>query len=324
MSQTGTKGITEVAPGVFGVDAPFWGYPLSLYFVGDKEWAVVDTGVVNTPSESIAPFMEARGGVEALTLVLGTHGHVDHVGGNGAMRALNPDVRFTLPEVDIPWAESPTRHYLQLYKACAPGEWDPDPEFEAAVVGAFGEPTTIDMPLSDGQTVECGDGRTIEVVHVGAHSPGHVIFIDRSADVAFIGDIIQGPGSLNNESGLRAFPLYTPVTEYRTGLASVRKAGVSHYCTAHEGVLSAEEAEAAIEASLKWADDFHAFVGSRLTKREPVTLTQVVSAVAEHMPGYEQVLQIHATTMAHLDELVRTGDAETHMEGGRKAWTAAG
>jgi len=88
--------MTEVTEGIYAVDAPFWGYPLTLYFVRDREWAVVDTGVADTVTDFIAPFMAERGGVEALDLALCTHGHVDHVGGNGALKAASPRIRFAV------------------------------------------------------------------------------------------------------------------------------------------------------------------------------------------------------------------------------------
>jgi glyoxylase-like metal-dependent hydrolase (beta-lactamase superfamily II) len=318
------EGVSEVAEGIHAVDAPFWGYPLTLYFVRDREWAVVDTGIAETVANVIVPFMAERGGIEALELALCTHGHVDHVGGNGALKAANPRIHFAVHEYDVGWTENINRHFLQLYKAAAPGAWDPGDDVEAAIRGGFGSVTAAaDIVLVDGQTIRVG-GRELEVRLAAAHSPGHVVFVDRAADLAFTGDVLQGAGFPNAASGLRSFPMYAPAIAYHQSLDLVRDLGVSTLCTAHEGVLSGDQAAAAIEASRRWADELHELINEILHSRRQVRLREVVAAVAERHPDYEYAVQIHVTCQTHLDELIQTGDAVPGMEpDGIKTWSAS-
>lgn len=311
-----TEPVQEIAGGVFAVDAPFWGFPLTLYFFGGPPWGVVDTGVVTTPAERIAPFLGARGGASALELVLCTHAHVDHVGGNGAVRELAPSVRIAVPAPEVPWAENATRHYLQLYKAAAPGVWDPDEAFERAIVGAFGREAAVDLHLEPGADVRLPDGRSVEVHAAPAHSPAHLVFVDRDSDCAFVGDVLQGAGSFNSETGTRTFPLYSPLRAYHESLDLVAGLGVSTICTAHDGVLRGDAIDAAVAASRRFADDLHELVRETVVAHGRLRLVDVVDTLLERWPGYDRALQIHATAMTHLDELVRTGEAVAGMEDG--------
>jgi glyoxylase-like metal-dependent hydrolase (beta-lactamase superfamily II) len=317
--------MSEIADGIYAVDAPFWGYPLTLYFVRDREWAVVDTGIADTVAEFIVPFMADHGGIEALDMALCTHAHVDHVGGNAAIKFANARVRFAVHEYDVGWTENLSRHYLQLYKGAAAGAYDPGDDVEAAICSAFGNATAaVDIVLVDGEKIHIG-GRELGVRLAAGHSPGHVVFVDRAADVAFTGDVLQGAGFPNSASGLRSFPMYAPATAYHRSLDVVQELGVSTLCTAHDGVLSGDLAAAAIEASRRWANELHELIAEIVRSRRHVRLADVVTAVEERHPGYEHALQIYVTCQTHLDELIRTGDVVPGMEPGDvKTWSVSG
>jgi hypothetical protein len=116
--------------------------------------------------------------------------------------------------------------------------------------------------------------------------------------------------------------MYVPEAAYARSLDVVADAGVSTLCTAHEGVLAGEQAVAALEASRRWTDDFHALVHEILRARRTVRLVEVVASVEERLPGYEHAVQIFVTCQTHLDELIRAGDAVPGMEPGDvKTWS---
>jgi glyoxylase-like metal-dependent hydrolase (beta-lactamase superfamily II) len=330
MTETGTAieppGATrEVAEGVFAVSTPFWGYPLTLYFLrsGDR-WAVVDTGIATTPAEFIAPFLAERGGLESLELVLGTHGHVDHVGGNGALKAMAPHARFALHERDLGWAENVDRHIAQLYAYGEPEAWQLDADVDGALRGALGDPAAIDHILGDEDEVVFGDGRRIAVTHVGGHAPGHVVFGDVATGTVFCGDVLQGPGALNAESGLRDFPMYRTMHDYLAALETVRGLGAEPLCTAHAGVLTGAAIDAGVNASRDWALGFHELLRELVHRERSFTLAEMVAAVSAARPEHTVSLQIHVTTAEHLDALTRSGELRPSIADGIKRWTATG
>ena len=130
-----------------------------------KRAAVVDPG---GDLDRIEAFLQQQG----LTLekVLITHGHCDHAGG-----ALELSERHQVPiegpqEEDAFWLEKledQSRMFgLPAARSFTPTRW-----------------------LSQGDTVSVGE-ESLEVLHCPGHTPGHVVFFSRPADVAIVGDVL--------------------------------------------------------------------------------------------------------------------------------------
>ena len=105
-----------------------------------------------------------------LRAVLLTHAHLDHIEGVGVVRDFAPEVAIWLHPDD-----------LQLYRRL--------PE-SAAYFGlqmeAQPEPTDW---LEPGQRFEFGEC-TFDVRFAPGHAPGHVIFVEADAGIAFVGDVV--------------------------------------------------------------------------------------------------------------------------------------
>lgn len=154
-----------------------------------REAVVVDPGgdvsrILNAISEE---------GVRVIRVLL-THGHLDHVGGARELAtALN--VSIVGPHVaDQFWLDG----LAQQSKM-------------------FGFPHTpnlvVDQTLSAGDVVVCGM-RQLEVLHCPGHTPGHVVFFDRDARHAWVGDVLFA-GSIGRTD--------FPQGDYQTLIRSIRE-----------------------------------------------------------------------------------------------------
>lgn len=114
----------------------------------------------------------------ALTQIICTHGHADHVGGvAGLRRALGASVAYLLPADDQPMVAANIAHQRAHW-----GIETEDP----------GEPTRL---VHAGDVVLVGDIR-LQVIATPGHTPGGIVLFAATEDgnVAFVGDTLF-PGS---------------------------------------------------------------------------------------------------------------------------------
>jgi len=108
--------------------------------------------------------------------ILLTHGHFDHAGGaTGLKRAL--ELRQGGP-VEV-WGPHHEDEFLTSAIPQAGARWGV-PGLEAVVP---------DRWMADGDVVDLGDF-ALEVLHCPGHSPGHVVYFQRQARFAVVGDVI--------------------------------------------------------------------------------------------------------------------------------------
>jgi len=119
-------------------------------------------------------------GVKVVKILL-THGHLDHVGGTEDLaREVNTPIvgphkadNFWLQGLE---GQSQTFGF-PLTEAFEPDQW-----------------------LNDGDTVTFGN-QAFDVLHTPGHTPGHVVFYNQAAQLAFVGDVL-----FNGSVGRTDFP----------------------------------------------------------------------------------------------------------------------
>jgi len=134
--------------------------------------AIIDAGMYDrNECEVIKNFLNEN--KLELTLLLGTHAHIDHIFGNWWIRQEYPDVPYYLHPDDIPMIERS--------------------ETMAAIWNLNYTPSMLpDNFLNHGDQISLGKMQ-LDVRFVPGHAPGHVIFINTSENWAIVGDtVFQG------------------------------------------------------------------------------------------------------------------------------------
>ncbi len=138
---------------------------------GGREAIVVDPGL---EPELI---LEALQDADLVAVVLlNTHGHADHIGGNEALKRAFPDAPLVIGADDA----------IMLVDA------------NANLSAPFGLPIVsppADRVVREGDVVEAA-GLRFEVFEVPGHSPGHVVFVLRGSPITVFGGDVLFRGSV--------------------------------------------------------------------------------------------------------------------------------
>lgn len=191
------------------------------YFVDAPERALIDSGGAQHPAGPIRWALRERGhDLEAVGLVINTHGHWDHAGGDAAVVAAS-GARVLIHEAGAPLLLDHGRH-LDGY--CTAGaraleQLDLVAAQRAAFPAVFGPPTAPDRLLREGDAIDLGDGVGFRVLHLPGHADDHAALYWEREGVLIAGDAAQGTGSRRGSC-----PLYFDgIAQARASIARLRE-----------------------------------------------------------------------------------------------------
>ncbi|MFH8985694.1 MBL fold metallo-hydrolase [Streptomyces varsoviensis] len=142
----------------------------NLLLLHGRRPALVDSGFVGHAEET-ADWAEAHTHAGRIDLVVNTHWHSDHVGGNALLQARGAAVAAGAPEAEAVSRRDP---------GCCSAEYLDQPV----------APYTVDMALDDGQVLRLGDADW-EVVRTPGHTPGHLALWQPDERLLVVGDALS-------------------------------------------------------------------------------------------------------------------------------------
>jgi glyoxylase-like metal-dependent hydrolase (beta-lactamase superfamily II) len=152
------------------VSMPFAENTYVAWLPGQTACLVVDPGL---EPEEILQFLQGQGLTPAV--ILNTHGHVDHIAGNAALKAAYPAAPLLIGAGDAPMLTDP------MANLSAP--------FGDAVVSP-----EADRLVREGDVLEFA-GFKLDVLDLPGHSPGHVVYLCwQPGPLVFGGDVLFREG----------------------------------------------------------------------------------------------------------------------------------
>jgi glyoxylase-like metal-dependent hydrolase (beta-lactamase superfamily II) len=293
--------IESIHPAIYRIRTPFDRTgTVFLYLVKGDRLALIDTGAADSPATVLRPALAELGlSLADVGLILNTHAHLDHAGGNAETKR-ESRAPIHLHGLDLPMACS-TQTQVDFH--CAPLRalgYPTEAVRERAehVVHNAGEPAGADTLLADGDRIDLGGGIVLSVLHCPGHTPGHVVYYWEAEGVLFTGDAVQGQGARPG-----SYPYYFDAPAYRRSLAALDGKMLCLGHAYHGGSLVnaptriGGDVALLLRASLETADTIHRAVAAVLRRLPIVSKREIAfAALAELLYEIPQ-LRLRQTDM---------------------------
>lgn len=217
--------IIELCEGTWQIYEP--GDVGSVLIEGSEAAMLIDTGY---------GFENLKAEVRKLTdkplIVVNTHGHTDHTGGNMFFDEVWINKEDMPSYDDYQHIQKPlvAARFEGTRKAAGkPMLWPKD--FDRMAWYQAG--TKRFLWLKDGQIFDLGGGHQIEAIFIPGHTEGSVMFFDQLTGVLYSGDNLA-------YSLWMQFPQSASLTDYKEGLKKLKGLGIQKICSGHQrGLYSA-------------------------------------------------------------------------------------
>jgi glyoxylase-like metal-dependent hydrolase (beta-lactamase superfamily II) len=229
---------------------------LFVYLFTGKNSILLDTGLAQTPRDTIAPYLNEVGLKPTdLGLALITHCDPDHFGGNSELKALSPRTLLAVHDKDAEMASDPevamklrADEFRKDHDVFYPAEiWN-------AVRAMMGSVVPIDIRLSGGEKLFVEDDLLLEVIHTPGHTRGSISLLDRRDNAIFIGDAILGKFVPGVDGKPALAPTYRYVDEYLSTIRTIRDLKPRYVYSTHFPPMEGSDAA-------RFLDDSERFVG---------------------------------------------------------------
>ncbi len=199
-----------------------------LYFLEGEKKAIIDTGVTDSPQRDIAPYLAYYGyKLSDIDIILNTHGHFDHTGGNPAV----PRAEVWMHEADTFLVEDPERafQFLNAPAMQLMGKNEEQIEAEQSKYAASCTKQTIARVLKDGDTIDLGKGIELKVVNIPGHTMGCVGYLWEKEGMCFVGDSAMAQGSRAGILPVLYHPIAYAATLPKMMQIPMRLLGLGHF-----------------------------------------------------------------------------------------------
>ena len=221
----------SIHPKVTEISSKIMDAQIVLYLIQGERNAIIDTGLSMAPENDIAIALESLGLTLAdIHLILHTHGHVDHTGGDSYMKQAG-NARIFVHSEEASQLDDRKRYFDEFFapmvakilgKKHVTKEWAQYTEFAGTEV-------TVDGHLKDNDIIDLGAGCKLRVLHLPGHTPGSIGFYWAEEGILFSGDALPG---LHDDGG--ALPILTDLEAYKTSLARLERLPIKYLLLSHD------------------------------------------------------------------------------------------
>ena len=301
-----------VAPGVHRVDAPLGDRVSAMYlFVGSDRTLLFDTGCAGDLADHVLPAL-CRLDIprERVEVVVVSHCDVDHSGGVAAAHRDLPRAAVLAHRLDADAMESLQAFETERarsFRSVFGFDEAPDAVAWMRSVAGFGP---IDRRVEGEEEIDLGD-RSVRILHVPGHSPGHLAVHDPSSGVLALSDAILGDAVPLADGSPSFPPTYRFERSYLATIERVRALAPTYLATAHYGILRGQEVNAFLDTSRAFALRLrHQVLDTVVAARSGITLGQLLVRLNPTVGRWPAEGTLHALAfpvVGHIEALVEDG-----------------
>lgn len=306
----------EVAPNIHRLEAPLGDRFVCVYLlVGSKGVLALDTGMDDTPTEYIAPYLTKLGvPPERLLYVINSHADIDHTGGNLALREMAPNAIFMCHELDRPMVEDLELMISARYGQFAADHGIDDSEEAKTWMRENARHCPIDLGLTGGETVHLGNDWHIDILFTPGHSRGHITLYDQRSYTALIADAALW-NSISTKDGQPAFPpTYRFVDTYIASIHMLQSLPIDTLLTSHYPVYEGADVAKFLGESRAYVDRVDRTLKEFLcSSKEYYSLRELITALNSKLGEWPEEAEIllDFPLVGHLERLVQYRKVKT-------------
>jgi glyoxylase-like metal-dependent hydrolase (beta-lactamase superfamily II) len=313
----------RLRPGIHRIQAPLGERFIAMYLLTGPDGALLfDTGVADSVPGTLLPYLTDIGfDLADLRWVISSHCDFDHTGGNFALAAAAPRAEFLAGRADVPMTEDIELLISGRYgEFAARDRFDDPPETTAEVRRSTGL-VPVSRALDGGETFDLGD-RTIEVLSVPGHSPGHLALWDAANRALLISDAVLGE-TVPTADGRPAFPpTYRDTFAYVDSIRRLRALDADLLLTAHYPVYEGAAVAGFLDDSLAYTERVDRVIEEVLASGEEHTSLDLIRRAAADLgpwPAAAADYLIFPMT-GNLERLVAQGQVVEGERDGIRTW----
>ena len=313
----------QIRPGIHRIEAPLGERFIAMHLLTGPAGALLfDTGVADSVTGTLLPYLDRIGlDPSQIRWVISSHCDFDHTGGNAALKRVAPDAEFLAGRADVPMTEDVELLISGRYGEFAAHDRFDDPPETTAEIRRSTELVSVDRALDGGETFDLGD-RTIEILAVPGHSPGHLALWDEARNTLLISDAVLGE-TVPTADGRAAFPpTYRDTVAYVDSIRRLRSLDAALLLTAHYPVYEDEGVVGFLDESLAYTERIDRVIEAVLAAGEELTSLDLIRRSAADLgPWPEAAAEYLIFPMTgNLERLVQNGRVAVGAREGVRTW----
>ncbi len=274
---------------------------IHAYLIKGRISALIDTGPPQISREIVASMLGSFGlALENVDLILNTHGHLDHTGGNALFKSVGR-AQLLIHREDAVFLENHERCFKQFNAPLitALGREPYLQEEKEAFLKEVEPEMVVDRKLEDNELIDMGGDLEMRVLHLPGHTPGSVGFYWEKEGILLGGDSMPG---LNTPGG--GLPIIYDLTAYEKSVERLMKLPLRIILSTHpyrglrlppSTIRQGEEIRQYLSDSLEFIRRLREAVKHQAARRGNRTIPEIADSVIDELPqemGFKHVADV--------------------------------